>query len=170
MTPEGKVKSKVRGVMHDLGFYTFPVNQGGIGRRGIPDDFFILQGKPAFIEFKAECRWDKNNKSALATWPTPLQLTEMDAIRNHGGYTFMVDKYNADDFTDLLSDIRLNMDGTQERIDTIKWDITYDDYRELRDMSVEDYSKLFNSIYACAATGIPWYRCAYDYLMDLRRQ
>ena len=101
-TPEGKVKEKVRKALHDLGIYTFPINQQGIGRRGIPDDFMMFNGVPCFIEFKAEMRFDKNNKAALSTWPTVLQILEMENARAAGMHTFVIDKNNADDFIDCI--------------------------------------------------------------------
>lgn len=102
MTPEGKVKADVRKVMHDLGIYTFPVNQRGIGRRGIPDDFVCWHGVPMFIEYKASIRWDKNNKAAIATMPTPLQILEMTAARAQGMRTYVVDCHNKKDFIKCL--------------------------------------------------------------------
>lgn len=96
MTPEGKVKAKARSVIHSLGFYTFPVNQRGIGRRGIPDDFLMLYGVPFFIEYKAHMRWGTNKKVALATLPTMLQVSEMQDIRANGGRTLVVDDAGLD--------------------------------------------------------------------------
>lgn len=100
-TPEGKVKEKVRKALHDMGIYTFPINQQGIGRRGIPDDFMMFNGVPCFIEFKAEMRFDKNNKAALSTWPTVLQILEMEKARKAGMRTYVIDKNNMDEFITL---------------------------------------------------------------------
>lgn len=102
MTPEGAVKAKVRKALHDAGLYTFPINQRGIGRRGIPDDFMMFDCAPCFIEFKAEMRFDKNNKAALATWPTVLQILEMEKARATGMFTYVIDKNNASEFIDCI--------------------------------------------------------------------
>lgn len=102
MTPEGKVKATVRKFLKDIGAYTFPINQQGIGRRGIPDDYFMFCSQPAFIEFKAQMRWDKNHKTALATMPTPLQIIEMDKAREAGICTYVVDSNNMRAFMDEL--------------------------------------------------------------------
>ena len=102
MTPEGAVKAKVRNALHDMGIYTFPINQQGIGRRGIPDDFMMFNGVPCFIEFKAEMRFDKNNKAALSTWPTVLQILEMEKARKSGMMTYVIDRNNATEFLDAI--------------------------------------------------------------------
>lgn len=123
-TPEGKVKEKVRKALHDCGIYTFPVNQQGIGRRGIPDDFMMFNGVPCFIEFKAEMRFDKNNKAALSTWPTVLQILEMEKARKSGMRTYVIDKNNMDEF----------IDATKKGVFYVHaWDIELRDYEWYRD-------------------------------------
>lgn len=127
MTPEGKVKAKARSVIHSLGFYTFPVNQRGIGRRGIPDDFLLLYGVPFFIEYKAHMRWDTNKKVALATLPTMLQVSEMQDIRANDGTTLVVDDAGLDVLIEWLCSCkkvelalpcyRLSWNITKERFD-----------------------------------------------------
>lgn len=102
MTPEGEVKAKVRRALHKRGYYTFPVNQQGIGRRGIPDDFAMINNVPCFIEFKADMRFDKNNKTAIATLPTVLQVLEMEQARANGMITYVVDKNNMEEFISCI--------------------------------------------------------------------
>lgn len=128
MTPEGKVKAEVRKVMHELGIYTFPVNQQGIGRRGIPDDYACWRGVPMFIEYKASIRWDKNNKTAVATMPTPLQIIEMTAARAQGMRTYVIDCNNKKDFIKCLQ--------AGKEYDH-PWLITMDEYEWYRSASPE---------------------------------
>lgn len=124
MTPEGKVKATVRKFLRELGAYTFPVNQQGIGRCGIPDDYFIFRGKPSFIEFKASIRWDRNHKTALATMPAPLQIIEMDKARCAGMMTYVVDAGN----------MRAFMEELKQRGEyTHPWCMTWKDYQWYRD-------------------------------------
>lgn len=122
MTPEGKVKAKARSVIHSLGFYTFPVNQRGIGRRGIPDDFLMLYGVPFFIEYKAHMRWDTNKKVALATLPTMLQVSEMQDIRANGGITLVVDDAGLDVLIEWLHSCK--KDEHVYNCYSLSWNIT----------------------------------------------
>lgn len=122
MTPEGKVKAKARSVIHSLGFYTFPVNQRGIGRRGIPDDFLLLYGVPFFIEYKAHMRWDTNKKVALATLPTMLQVSEMQDIRANGGRTLVVDDAGLDVLIEWLHSCK--KDEQARSCYGLSWNIT----------------------------------------------
>lgn len=133
-TPEGKVKDKVRKALHSMGIYTFPVNQQGIGRRGIPDDFMLCGGQAVFVEYKALCRWDKNNKTALSTLPTVLQILEMDKIRAAGGITYVVDKTNADEFIASFKAGEFYRHRWTMSLDTYEW------YRDLE-------PKAFNALH-----------------------
>lgn len=91
MTPEGVVKYKGRAICKSLGIYQFPVQQGGTGRGGIPDDCLCCAGCFVFIEYKAKMLWHNRTKSAIATLPTLRQVTEMSNARKCGGFTFVVD-------------------------------------------------------------------------------
>lgn len=137
MTPEGKVKAYVRKELKQLGAYTFPVNQNGFSRRGIPDDFIVLNGRPAFIEFKAHIRWDKNNKTALSTMPTPLQIIEMDAARKAGMKTYVVDDTNCKDFVEQMQ---------QRGQYSNPWCITFDIYNWYKDLSADKFKELQDDI------------------------
>lgn len=132
-TPEGKVKDRVRKALRQEGIYTFPVNQQGIGRRGIPDDFLILGGRPVFIEYKAECRWDKNNKTALATLPTVLQILEMDKIRAANGITYVIDRNNADEFIEAIR---------AGEFYKHRWTLTLESYEWYRDLNAKEFEAL----------------------------
>lgn len=130
MTPEGEVKSKARKVIHAESLYTFPVNQQGIGRRGIPDDMMLIQGTFYFIEYKAHMRWDVNNKTALRTMPTPLQIIEMDKAREQGAVTLAVDDRSVSEFCKWVSS---GLCYVQRVPICCIWDITWDDYQKYRD-------------------------------------
>ena len=131
MTPEGKVKAKVRGVFYEMSMYAFPVNQQGIGRRGIPDDFVMIDETPCFVEFKAFIRWDKNNKAALSTMPTPLQIIEMEKARASGMHTYVVDASNSDEFIESLH---------RQQLYRHEWKIGLKEYEWYRNASPEFFS------------------------------
>lgn len=153
MTPEGAVKAKVRKALHDCGIYTFPVNQQGIGRRGIPDDFLIMGGRPVFIEYKAECRWDKNNKTALATLPTVLQILEMDRIREAGGITYVVDRNNMDEFIESVRAGVFYKHRWIMSLTSYEWyrDLNKDDFARLQQGMAKVTSKPYETIEMCSA-------------------
>jgi len=105
MTPEGKVKAKGRAVCKDMGCYFFPVNQGGFGNRGIPDDTVCLEGVFIHIEYKAEMDW-RFSKTARKTLPTAQQVQRMQECRESGGITLVVDKNNIYALEGVLRRIR----------------------------------------------------------------
>ena len=85
MTPEAKVKKKVRGVLKELGaYYAMPVT-GGYGTSGTPDFLVCWRGQFFGIECKAN-----GNK------PTALQEHAIQAIRNAGGACIVIDENNFD--------------------------------------------------------------------------
>ena len=85
MTPEGKVKKKVREVLNKLGcYYTMPVT-GGNGSSGAPDFLVCHEGRFIGIECKAN-----GNK------PTELQLKNLRHIEFCGGAAYVVDETNVD--------------------------------------------------------------------------
>jgi len=92
MTPEAKVKAKVRTVLEELGaYYVMPVT-GGFGRQGAPDFLVCLQGK--FIGI--ECKAGKNK-------PTPLQEKNLYQIRKAGGEALVVNEDNLQEFIKLYN-------------------------------------------------------------------
>lgn len=132
MTPEGLVKSKARKIAHDLGFYTFPVNQQGLGRRGVPDDFLLIRGEPYFVEFKAYMRWDSNGNGCLVTLPTVLQAREMDTIRKNGGTALVVDNASFSMYLEWLQQ-RAQYVNSEERPPVgLIWNTTIEDYMHYR--------------------------------------
>jgi Holliday junction resolvase len=87
MTPEAKVKKRVREMLDKLGIYHFSPPGMGLGRAGIPDIIACYNGHFVAIECKAG-----TNK------PTPLQERELNRIMNAGGEAFVV---NEDNITEL---------------------------------------------------------------------
>jgi len=85
MTPEAKVKAKVKKVLQDMGaYYAMPMGTG-FGNSGVPDFLVCYQG--AF--FGIECKAGGNK-------PTALQLHHMSEIRKAGGVAFVIDETNID--------------------------------------------------------------------------
>jgi len=85
MTPEAKVKAKVKKILLDMGaYYAMPIG-GGFGNAGVPDFLVCYQG--AF--FGIECK-------ANGGKPTALQLHHMSEIRKAGGVAFVIDENNVE--------------------------------------------------------------------------
>lgn len=104
-TPEGKIKKRGREICKKLGIYYFPVNQGGLGRTGIPDDVLCVNGRFVHIEYKAHMDWTKRTKTAFKTLPTNLQVKRMEECRASGGFTMVVDDTNIEYLEDELKAI-----------------------------------------------------------------
>lgn len=85
MTPEAKVKARVKKILTDMGAYYAMPQSGGYGNSGTPDFLVCFQGAFVGIECKAN-----GNK------PTALQLHHMMQIRKAGGRSFLVDETNID--------------------------------------------------------------------------
>ena len=85
MTPEGKVKARVKKILTDMGaYYAMPLGTG-FGNAGVPDFLVCFSGRFFGIEVKAN-----GNK------PTALQLHNMVQIRKAGGIAFVIDETNID--------------------------------------------------------------------------
>lgn len=80
-TPEKKVKDKVVKLLKTYGIYYFFPATHGFGRSGVPDIICCAKGKFIGIECKAG-----------TNTPTALQLREMDAIEQAGGFTYVVNE------------------------------------------------------------------------------
>jgi hypothetical protein len=83
MTPEKKVKDKVRKILNDIGCYHFMPATGGYGASGVPDIVACYKGKFIGIECKAN-----GNK------PTKLQLKHLNDITLAGGMSLVIDENN----------------------------------------------------------------------------
>jgi Holliday junction resolvase len=85
MTPESKVKARVKKILQEVGaYYAMPMGTG-FGHSGVPD-FLICK---AGLFYAIECKANGNK-------PTALQLNEMKKIRDAGGVTLVVDETNVD--------------------------------------------------------------------------
>ena len=83
MTPEAKVKKKVKEILDQMGVYHFSPMQNGMGRAGIPDIIGCLEGH--FIGI--ECKAGKGTTTAL-------QERELTRIQNAGGLALVVNEEN----------------------------------------------------------------------------
>jgi Holliday junction resolvase len=83
LTPEAKVKKKVKEILDQMGVYHFSPMQNGMGRAGIPDIIGCLEGQFLGIECKA----------GRGT-TTALQERELTRIQNAGGYALVVNETN----------------------------------------------------------------------------
>jgi len=83
MTPEGKVKAKVKKILDVHEVYYFCPATGGYGRSGIPD--FVCCYKEMFIAL--ECKAGKGKTTAL-------QDRELARIHSAGGRAFVVNEDN----------------------------------------------------------------------------
>jgi hypothetical protein len=93
VTPERKVKDKVRKVLTDLNaYYAMPIGTG-YGNAGVPDFLVCYQGRFIGIECKAQ-----GNK------PTALQLKNFKDIESAGGTVLLIDESNVDSLLTLLTE------------------------------------------------------------------
>jgi hypothetical protein len=91
MTPEAKVKKRVRDVLKHLGaYYVMPVT-GGYGNSGAPDFVVCLKGR--FIGI--ECKAGKGKTTAL-------QDKNLADIRTAGGTTFIINEENVHELQGYL--------------------------------------------------------------------
>jgi len=86
MTPEAKVKTKVKKVLDEHKVYYFMPATGGYGRAGVPDIIACFNGQFIAIETKA----GKGKTTAL-------QERELSRIAESGGVTFVINEDNLDD-------------------------------------------------------------------------
>jgi len=96
MTPEGKVKARVKKILDSHKVYHFMPATGGYGRSGIPDFICCYNGRFLAIECKAE----KGNLTALQT----RELTRIDAA---GGVAVIACGVTSmDNFINLLENFK----------------------------------------------------------------
>lgn len=81
MTPESKVKQKVKTLLNSYGrrLWYFLPSARAYGQTGIPDFICLFHGWMFAVETKAG-----NNK------PTAMQILQMDRIERCGGDTFVI--------------------------------------------------------------------------------
>jgi hypothetical protein len=94
MTPEAKVKAKIKKVLDSVpGCYFFMPPANGYGRAGIPDFVGCLNGRFFAIEAKA----GKGKTTAL-------QDREIAQIKSCGGFAIVVNEVNVDELKTLLTE------------------------------------------------------------------
>lgn len=91
MTPEARVKAKVKDKLKALDAYFFMPATGGYGASGVPDIVACLNGRFIGIECKAG-----DNK------PTALQEKNLQAIHQNGGIALVINEANVGKLCDLL--------------------------------------------------------------------
>lgn len=91
MTPEGKVKDKVKKILKELNAYYVMPATGGYGSSGAPDILVCYDGR----FFGIECKAGDNQ-------PTALQMKHLTDIRNAGGLSMVVNESNIDDLKEML--------------------------------------------------------------------
>lgn len=85
MTPEGKVKARVKKVLAEVGaYYAMPMGTG-MGSSGVPD-FLVCKGG---LFYGIECKANGNK-------PTALQEANLKRIREAGGIALVIDETNVD--------------------------------------------------------------------------
>lgn len=94
MTPEGKVKKKIKDALTELGIYNFSPRGTVYGRVGVPDLIVCAAGWFVGIEVKA----GKNK-------PTALQLLEHDRIRLAGGKAFVANEDNWQEVVETIQQL-----------------------------------------------------------------
>jgi Holliday junction resolvase len=91
MTPEAKVKKKVKEFLRGVGAY-YAMPQGtGMSSSGVPD-FLVCKGG---LFYGIECKANGNK-------PTALQNKNLEDIRKAGGIALVVDESNVDKLEELI--------------------------------------------------------------------
>ena len=90
MTPEGKVKEVVKKFLKEKGIYYIMPATGGYGSSGAPDIVVCHKGKFYGLEVKSG-----ENK------PTALQMDNLNRIEKNGGYAFVINESNVNDYMEV---------------------------------------------------------------------
>lgn len=91
LTPERKVKDKVKKVLKELGAYYAMPATGGYGSSGVPDFLVCYRGRFIGLECKAN-----GGKT------TALQEKNLEDIRKNDGVAFVVHEHNVGNLRELL--------------------------------------------------------------------
>ena len=94
MTPEAKVKGKVKKILDSLGCYHFSPQTGGYGKSGVPDIIACYKGRFIAIECKA-------GKGVL----TALQKYNIDQIKSNQGLAIVINEGNIESLLALVKEI-----------------------------------------------------------------
>lgn len=91
MTPEAKVKARIKKILAGVGaYYAMPMGTG-FGNSGTPDFLVCHQGKFLAIEAKAN-----GNK------PTALQMKYLNDVTRAGGVALVIDETNVETLKEWL--------------------------------------------------------------------
>jgi len=94
-TPEAKVKAAIKKILKEHGaWYAMPMGTG-YGNSGVPDFICCLQGQFVAVEAKA-------GKGI----PTALQEKNLRDIKVSGGYAWVVNEENLDEFKEWIKEYR----------------------------------------------------------------
>ena len=85
LTPERKVKDKVKKVLKELGAYYAMPATGGYGSSGVPDFLVCYRGR----FFGLECKANGGKTTAL-------QEKNLEDIRKNGGTALVINESNVD--------------------------------------------------------------------------
>jgi Holliday junction resolvase len=91
MTPEGKVKDKIKKHLKSKEIYYVMPATGGYGNSGAPDILVCHKGKFYGLEVKA----GKNE-------PTALQMDNLQRIEDSGGYAVVINESNVNQYMELF--------------------------------------------------------------------
>jgi Holliday junction resolvase len=91
MTPEKKIKIKVKSILDKAGAYHCMPSTGGYGASGVPDIIACYKGLFVGIECKAN-----------GGKPTALQRKHLKDIQTAKGFSIIVDELNIDMLESLL--------------------------------------------------------------------
>jgi hypothetical protein len=91
LTPERKVKDKVKKVLKELGAYYAMPATGGYGSSGVPDFLVCYRGR----FFGLECKANGGKTTAL-------QEKNLEDIRKNDGVAFVVSEHNIGNLRELL--------------------------------------------------------------------
>ena len=101
MTPEAKVKAKVKKILIEAGaYYAMPIG-AGFGNAGVPDFLLCLKGRFIGIECKAN-----------GGKPTKLQIKNLEEIRKAGGAAIVIDETNYEDLRGWLDLVTIQEKGS----------------------------------------------------------
>lgn len=91
LTPERRIKQRVKAALEDMDVYYVMPFTAGYGNSGVPDIIACVQG----LFFGIECKAGKNTTTAL-------QEKHLSDIRAAGGVSLVIDETNVDNVRALI--------------------------------------------------------------------
>ena len=100
ITPEGRVKAKVKALLKKYNIYYFMPATGGYGRSGVPDFICCAQGAKSkhgyFLAIECKAKGGKL---------TALQHRELENIKENGGIAYVVYEDGLENLEALIHDL-----------------------------------------------------------------